>query len=149
MADTPNPLELLFRSQQAALKLATDTARALRENTLAGVTPGEGYLGQMSDAAQAVVGLSTAMSGLAAASIQPLEEFVTRQRELAESAATVAKAQADLAAVAAKLAERHAEAVTALEKLSAPLFALADSAKPPSARRHRAAANKKAEPKES
>jgi len=68
--------------------------------------------------------MATAITGLAGATAQPLQDFIVRQRELADTVATLAEAQAELAAVVAKLAERHAEAVTALEKVTAPVFAV-------------------------
>ena len=119
-----NPLELLIKSQQAALKLATETLRTVGDTAVKGVTQPDELLAQVSALAGAVAGLSGTITGLAGATAQPLQDFVVRQRELADTVATLAEAQAELASVVAKLAERHADAVAALEKLSAPVFAL-------------------------
>ena len=68
--------------------------------------------------------MATAITGLAGATAQPLQDFIVRQRELADTVAMLAEAQADLAEVVATLAERHADAVTALERVTAPVFAM-------------------------
>jgi len=68
--------------------------------------------------------MAGAVTSLAGATAQPLQDFIVRQRELADTVHTLAEAQAELASVVAKLAERHAEAVAALEKVTAPVFAI-------------------------
>lgn len=122
MAD--NPLDLLLKSQHLALKLATDTLRTVRDTAITGVTQPDELARQVGDLAGAVAGMATAVTGLAGATAQPLQDFIVRQRELADTVATLAEAQADLADVVRALAERHAEAVAALEKVTAPVFAL-------------------------
>lgn len=119
-----NPIEVLIKSQQVALKLAGDTVRTLTNAAVTGVTQPEELVRQVSDLANAVAGMAAAITGLAGATAQPLQDFIVRQRELADTVATLADAQAELAAVVAKLAERHADAVTALEKVTAPVFTL-------------------------
>ncbi|WP_148615629.1 hypothetical protein [Nocardioides rubriscoriae] len=135
MADNPlDPFHLLNRSQQLALKLAADTLRAIRDTTVTTVTAPE-------DLVRQVVGLADALTGLAAATAQPLQDFLVRQRELADTMAKLASAQADLALIVADLAERHAATVTALEHLSAPVFAVV-GAHPPEAPRKKGARKK-------
>ena len=119
-----NPLELLLKSQQVAVKLATDTLRTVRDTAVTGVTQPEELVRQVGDLAGAVASMGAAITGLAGATAQPLQDFIVRQRELADTVATLAEAQAELAGVVAKLAERHADAVAALEKVTAPVFAI-------------------------
>lgn len=145
MADGPinplNPLDLLVRSQQAVLGLAADTLRVVKDTAVTGVTQPDQLLTQVAELAGAVAGLSGAMTGVVGSTVQPLQDFIVRQRELADTVATLAEAQAELAAVVSRLAERHADAVSALEKLSAPVFALAGTEPtPPRTRAARKAA---------
>jgi hypothetical protein len=119
-----NPIDLLIKSQQMALRLAGETLRTVTTAAVSGVTAPDELVRQVGDLAGAVVGMANAITGLAGATAQPLQDFIVRQRELADTVATLAEAQADLAAVVAKLAERHAEAVTALERVTAPVFAI-------------------------
>ncbi|HWJ82848.1 MAG TPA: hypothetical protein VNS55_11470 [Nocardioides sp.] len=132
-----NPLELLLKSQQVAVKLATDTLRTVRDTAVTGVTQPEELVRQVGDLAGAVASMGAAITGLAGATAQPLQDFIVRQRELADTVATLAEAQAELSQVVAKLAERHADAVTALEKVTAPVFAIVGT--DPTAPRSRAA----------
>ena len=122
MAD--NPIELLIKSQQLALRLAGDTLRTVTNAAVTGVTAPDELVRQVGDLAGAVASMATAITGLAGATAQPLQDFIVRQRELAETVAMLAEAQSDLAEVVATLAERHADAVTALERVTAPVFAL-------------------------
>lgn len=122
MAD--NPIELLFKSQQLAMKLAGDTIRTVTGAAVTGVTAPDELVHQVGDLAGAVANMATAITGLAGATAQPLQDFIVRQRELADTVAVLAEAQAELARVVAKLAERHADAVTALENVTAPVFTL-------------------------
>ena len=124
MADSLNPLDLLVKSQQAALKLTTDVLRTVRDTAVTGVTQPDQLAQQVGELAGAVAGMATAVTGIAGATAQPLQDFIVRQRELADTVHTLAEAQAELAGVVAKLAERHAEAVAALEKVTAPVFAI-------------------------
>jgi len=119
-----NPIELLIRSQQIALKLAGDTLRTVTNAAVTGVTQPDELVHQVGDLAGAVANMAGAITGLAGATAQPLQDFIVRQRELAETVATLAEAQSELASVVATLAERHADAVTALEKVTAPIFAV-------------------------
>lgn len=130
MAETPgtanlvNPVDLLIKSQQVALKLTTDVLRTVRDTAVDAVTQPDELAKQVGELAGAVAGMATAVTGIAGATAQPLQDFIVRQRELADTVHTLAEAQAELAGVVAKLAERHAEAVSALEKLTAPVFAV-------------------------
>lgn len=132
-----NPIELLIKSQQVALRLASDTIRTVTSAAVTGVTQPDELIGQVGDLANAVAGMAGAITGLAGATAQPLQDFIVRQRELADTVATLADAQAELASVVAKLAERHADAVAALEKVTAPVFAIVGTA--PTASKARAA----------
>lgn len=122
MAD--NPLDLLLRSQQIALKLTSDALRTVRDTAVTGVTQPEELARQVGDLAGAVAGMANAVTGLAGATAQPLQDFIVRQRELADTVATLAEAQSELATVVSTLAERHADAVLALETVTAPIFAM-------------------------
>lgn len=112
-----NPLELVTKSQQLAIKLAADALRTIKDTAVTTVTAPEDLVRQVAD-------LAGAITGLAAATAQPLQDFIAQQRELADTVATLAAAQAELALVVDTLAERYAGAVTALERLSAPVFGL-------------------------
>lgn len=120
-----NPFELLAKSQQAALRLASDTLRTVRDTAVTGVTAPEELIKQVAELSSAVAGLAGAVGGLAGATAQPLQDFIVRQRELAETVAKFADAQAELSGIVAELAERQAETVKALEKVTGPFFHLA------------------------
>ena len=125
MADAAiTPLELLLKSHQAALRLASDTLRGVRDTAVTGMTRPEELAQQVGELAGAVAGMAGAVTSLAGATAQPLQDFIVRQRELADTVHTLAEAQAELAGVVATLAERHAEAVAALERVTAPVFAV-------------------------
>ncbi|WP_051485839.1 hypothetical protein [Nocardioides sp. J54] len=119
-----NPLDLLLKSQQAALRLTSEVLRTVRDTAVDAVTQPDELAKQVGELAGAVAGMATAVTGIAGATAQPLQDFIGRQRELADTVHTLAEAQAELAGVVASLAERHAEAVAALEKLTAPIFAV-------------------------
>ncbi|WP_203335782.1 hypothetical protein [Nocardioides limicola] len=120
-----NPFELLAKSQHLALKLASDTLRTVKETAVTGVTAPEELITQIAELSGAVAGLAGSISGLAGATAQPLQDFIVRQRELAETVAKFADAQSELSGIVAELAERQAEAVKALEKVTGPFFHLA------------------------
>lgn len=146
MADSLNPLDLLVKSQQAALKLTTDVLRTVRDTAVTGVTQPDQLAQQVGELAGAVAGMATAVTGIAGATAQPLQDFIVRQRELADTVHALAEAQAELAGVVATLAERHADAVAALEKVTAPVFALVGTEPtPPKTRASRKAAAAKAD----
>jgi methyl-accepting chemotaxis protein len=121
---TDHPLDLLIKSQQAALKLAGEVVRTVRDTAVAGVSGPDELTRQVGELAGAVAGMATAVTGIAGATAQPLQDFIVRQRELADTVAALAEAQADLARIVSALAERHADTVAALEKVTAPVFAV-------------------------
>ncbi|AKU17808.1 hypothetical protein [Luteipulveratus mongoliensis] len=125
MAD---PFEVLNKSQKAAVKLAMESLRTMRDTAVTGVTAPDELLRQVTE-------LAGALTGLAGVTAQPLQDFIVRQRELAESISALAEAQEQLAGLAADMAEKHAATVTALEKMTAPFFALAGTEPTPPTRR--------------
>ena len=138
MADTTpesprgNPLEILFTAQQKAVRIAAGTARTVASTAVTGVTRPDqlaaevvGTLsGQVSELADTVAGMAGSLTGVVGATAQPLQDFVVRQRELADTVARIAQAQAELAALIATLADRHAEVVATLESLTTPVLGL-------------------------
>lgn len=119
-----SPLDLFMKSQQLALGLAADTLRLVRDTAVTGVTQPDQLVKQVAELATAVASMTTAITGIASSTAQPLQDFIVRQRELADTVSALADAQADLAGVVASLAERHADVVAALEKVTAPVFAI-------------------------
>ncbi|KQY63773.1 MULTISPECIES: hypothetical protein [unclassified Nocardioides] len=113
-----NPIELLTKSQRAALKMTSATFNALLDAGRSGAAAPELVLTQVTD-------LLGAVGDLAGATAQPLQDFVTRQRELADTMAGLAKLHADMAELVAAVAQRHADVVEAMERLSAPVLGLA------------------------
>ncbi len=109
--------DLLTKPQRAALGLAGEALKTLQRTVVAGAAGPDELVRQVS-------ALLDAAGGLATATAQPLQDFVVRQRELADTMASLAVAQAELAGLVATLAQRHAEAVAALEKVTAPAFGL-------------------------
>lgn len=144
MAEAPiNPLDLLLKSQRMAMKLATDTLRTARDAAVTGVTAPDELARQVGELAGTVATMASAVTGLAGQTAQPLQDFIVRQRELADTVTALAEAQAELASVVAKLADRHADAVLALEKLTAPVFAVVGTEPtPPKTRASRAASRR-------
>ena len=114
---------LLTTPQRVALGLAGDALKTLQRTAVAGAAGPDELVRQ-------VGALLEAAGGLATATAQPLQDFVARQRELADTMASLATAQAELAGIVATLAQRHAEAVAALEKVTAPAFGLMGSLSP-------------------
>ncbi|WP_162602568.1 hypothetical protein [Nocardioides daejeonensis] len=112
-----NAFEMLNKSQRLALKLTTDTISTIVSMGRTGLTQPEELLTQ-------VTTLLGAVGDLAGATAQPLQTFITRQRELADTMASLAQAQADLAELVNVVAQRHADIVESLESVTAPLFGL-------------------------
>jgi hypothetical protein len=117
MPHVPDPFALLSTSQRLALGLVRESWSRLQSLTVTGVT-------QPEEALRELGALVSSITDLAGATAQPLQDFITRQRELADTLANLADAQADLSRLVAALAQRHAEAVEALEHLSAPALGL-------------------------
>lgn len=117
MADLPlDPFALLSKSQKLAVDAATGALDAL-------VTIGK-TAAQPDEAVRQISALANAVGDLASASVQPLQDFVVKQREIADTMASLASVQADLAALVESLAHRHAAVVQSLENLTAPVFSL-------------------------
>lgn len=112
-----NYWDLLTKPQRMALGLAGDALKTLQRTVVAGAAGPEELVRHVSAVLDAAGGLATATA-------QPLQDFVVRQRELADTMASLAVAQAELAGLVATLAQRHAEAVAALERVTAPAFGL-------------------------
>jgi phage-related protein len=121
MADLPfDPFALLNKSQKVALGVAGDAFDALIG---LGKTAGKTALSP-DEAIRQVSSLVNAVGDLASASVQPLQDFITKQREIADTMASLAAVQADLAGLVESLAQRHAAIVGSLENLTAPIFGL-------------------------
>lgn len=117
MADLPlDPFALLSKSQKMALDAASGALEAL-------VAVGR-TAAQPDEAVRQISTLANAVGDLAAASVQPLQDFVVKQREIADTMANLASVQADLAVLVESLAHRHASLVLSLENLTAPMFGL-------------------------
>ncbi|MDO7867383.1 hypothetical protein [Nocardioides jiangxiensis] len=117
MADLPiDPFVLLSKSQRLAVDAATGALDALVAIGKTATQPDE--------AVRQISALANAVGDLASASVQPLQDFVVKQREIADTMASLASVQADLAALVESLAHRHAAVVQSLENLTAPVFSL-------------------------
>lgn len=117
MADLPlDPFALLSKSQKMALDAASGALDAL-------VAVGR-TAAQPDEAVRQIATLANAVGDLAAASVQPLQDFVIKQREIADTMASLASVQADLAVLVESLAHRHASLVQSLENLTAPVFGM-------------------------
>ncbi len=117
MDPVENAFDMLSKSQRLALKLASDSVSTLMNMGRTGLTQPEELLNQ-------VTTLLGAVGDLASATAQPLQTFITRQRELADTMASLAQAQAELAELVNTVAQRHAEVVESLESLTAPVFGM-------------------------
>jgi predicted lipid-binding transport protein (Tim44 family) len=115
MADLPlDPFALLSKSQKMALDAANGALDAL-------VSVGR-TAAQPDEAVRQIAALANAVGDLASASVQPLQDFVIKQREIADTLANLATVQADLAVLVESLAHGHAGLVQSLETLTAPVF---------------------------
>jgi hypothetical protein len=117
MADLSfDPFALLSKSQKLALGVAGEAFDAL-------ISVGK-TAAQPDEAIRQLSSLVNAVGDLASASVQPLQDFIVKQREIADTMASLAAVQADLAALVESLAQRHAAIVGSLENLTAPIFGL-------------------------
>lgn len=119
-----SPLGVFARSQEQAIKVATDTLNKVRSMATAGVTSPELLLQQVTELSGAVTGMASGVTGLAGAVSQPLQEFIIQQRKLAETVAKFAEAQAELSVIVSELAQRQAATVAAVERITTPVFDL-------------------------
>ena len=111
-----DPFQLLNKSQKLALDVAGEAFDALLSVGKTAVQPDE--------AIRQLSSLVSAVGDLASASVQPLQDFIGKQREIADTMANLASVQADLAVLVETLAKRHAAVVESLENLTAPVFGL-------------------------
>jgi hypothetical protein len=122
-----NPFELLNKSQKLALSVAGEAFDTLLSVGRTAAQPDE--------AVRQLTTLIGAVGDLASATVQPLQDFIGRQRELADTMANLASMQAELAELVETLAHKHAAIVESLESLTAPVFGLIGNqegaAKPP------------------
>lgn len=117
MADLPiDPFALLDKSQRVALDVAGDAFNALKAVGRTATQPDE--------AVRQLSTLVAAVGDLASASVKPMQDMIVRQRELADTLATLTKAQSELAQLVESLAARHAAFVESLEAATAPVFGL-------------------------
>ena len=114
-------LELLTKAQRASINLAAETITAVARAGKAGLTQPDEILNQMA----ALLGAAGDLAGIA---VQPLQAFIERQRELADTMVTLAELHGQLADVVTTVAKHHAGVVDALETLSSPLLAFAQQA---------------------
>lgn len=124
MVDSPfDPFALLNKSQRLAVNVASEAFDALLSVGRTATQPDE-----------AIRQLSTlvgAVGDLAGATVAPMQEFIVRQRELADTMANLASMQAELAVLVESLAHKHAAIVESLENLTAPVFGLVAKQEPP------------------
>jgi hypothetical protein len=122
-----NTFELLNKSQKLALSVAGEAFDTLLSVGRTAAQPDE--------AVRQLTTLIGAVGDLASATVQPLQDFIGRQRELADTMANLASMQAELAELVETLAHKHAAIVESLESLTAPVFGLIGNqegaAKPP------------------
>ncbi|MEZ5213288.1 hypothetical protein MYK68_19880 [Gordonia sp. PP30] len=115
-------LGLFARSQEQAVKVATDTLGKVRAMATAGVTSPDVLMQQVVELSGAVTGMASGVTGLAGAVSQPMQEFIVQQRKLAETVAKFAEVQAELAVIVAEFAQRQAATVAAVERITNPVF---------------------------
>jgi len=111
-----NPFDLLNKSQKLALNVAGEAFDTLLRVGRTAAQPDE--------AVRQLATLVGAVGDLASATVQPLQDFIGRQRELADTMANLATMQSELAELVETLAHKHAAIVESLESLTAPVFGL-------------------------
>jgi hypothetical protein len=119
-------LGMLTKSQQVAIGLLSDSMSTLASISRVGmqVMPDEALV--------AIQALASATGTLAAETVEPLNNFISAQRNIAETMEKFSAVQHDLADVVGLLARQHLAVVGAMEALTGPLNALGH-AKPPKA----------------
>ncbi len=110
--------ELLSKAQRASLNLAADTFNALVSTTRTGLTNPE-------ELAEQLIGFLTAAGDVVGMAAQPLQTFIERQQELADTMANLAELHSQLADVVETVAKHHKGVVDALEALSSPVLGFA------------------------
>lgn len=115
---TEHAWERIARSQRAAANLLAETLTSIVEMGRTGVTHPDEVVKQ-------VGAIAAALGDLAGSTAQPLEMFLTSQRQLAETMAAYAVLQRQLADVMETAAANHAAIVQALELMSSPVVGVA------------------------
>ena len=110
--------ERIARSQRAAANLLAETLNGIVEMGRTGVTHPDEVVKQ-------VGAIAAALGDLAGSTVQPLEMFLTSQRQLAETMQAYAALQRQLADVLDTAAANHAAIVQALELMTSPMTAVA------------------------
>lgn len=119
------PFAVFTKSQEQAVKVATDTLTKVKAMKSAGVTASSDMLmQQVVDLSGTIVGMAGSATGLAGAVSQPMQDFIVQQRKMSETIAKFAEAQAELAAIVAEFAQRQAATVAAIERVTNPIFDL-------------------------
>lgn len=125
------PFAVFTKSQEQAIKVATDTLNKVKSMTTTGVSASSDMLvQQVTDLSGAVVGMAGSATGLAGAISQPMQDFIVQQRKMSETIAKFAEAQAELAAIVAEFAQRQAATVAAIERVTNPVFDLVGAKNP-------------------
>ena len=119
-----DPAGLFARSQEQALRVASETLNRVRAVATAGGNAPDELLKQVAELSSAVTGLAGSATGLAGVVAEPMHDFIVQQRRLAETIAKFAEAQSELSLIVAEFAQRQAETVAALEKVTTPMFGL-------------------------
>jgi hypothetical protein len=125
-----NPLWLFAKSQEQAVRVASETLQKVRELASAGAAAPDVLLQQVAELSGAVTGLAGSATGLAGAVATPMQDFIVTQRKLAETIAKFAEAQAELAVVVSEFAARQAATVAAVERMTDPVFGLVGVKRP-------------------
>ncbi len=110
--------ERITRSQRAAAARLLETVGDIVELGKTGVTRPEEALRQ-------VTSFAAAAAELAGSTAQPLEMFLTSQRQLAETMKAYAALQRQLADVLDTAAANHVAVVQAVELIASPMMAVA------------------------
>lgn len=111
-----DPFALLDRSQRLAVGVASEAFDALLALGRTATQPDEA-LRQLS-------ALMSAVGDLAGATVQPMQDFIVQQRELADTMANIARLQSELAQLVETVAQKHAAVVASVESMTAPVFGL-------------------------
>lgn len=111
-----DPFALLDRSQRIALGVATEAFDTLLAVGRTATQPDE--------AVRQLSTLVSAVGDLAAMTVQPMQDFIVQQRELADTMAHIARLQGELAELVETVATKHQALVHSVESMTAPVFGL-------------------------
>lgn len=115
---TESPWERIARSQRAAAARLVETLGGIVELGRTGVT-------RPDEALRQVTSFASALAEVAGSTAQPLEMFLSSQRQLAETMRAYAVLQRQLADVLDTAAANHAAIVQAVELMASPVTAVA------------------------